>query len=52
MAGEIELWSLKRFGRPPARLDWFGSRKRSSPSGTAQPYLSQFLAAHDQLTVV
>lgn len=40
MAGEIELWSLKRFGRVPTRFDWSGSLKRSSWSGTAQTYLS------------
>ena len=40
MAGQIELWSLKRFGRTPIRFDWFGSVKRSSRSGTVQPYLS------------
>jgi len=45
MAGEIELWSLKRFGRVPIRFDWSGSLKRSSRSGTAQPYLSLLCSA-------
>lgn len=37
MSGEIELWAPKRFGRVPIRVDWFGSVKRSSRSGTVQP---------------
>jgi hypothetical protein len=40
MDGEIELWSLRRFGDLAIRFDWFGSVKRSRQAGAVLPYLS------------
>jgi hypothetical protein len=40
MGGEIELWSLRRFGGAAIRFDWFGSVKRSRQAGAVLPYLA------------
>ena len=46
MSGEIELWSLKRFGDAAIRFDWFGSVKRSRQAGAVLPYLSMSCSVH------
>ncbi len=40
MAGDIELWSLRRFRDVPIRFDWFGNVRRSNHTGALLSYLT------------